>query len=38
MNLDHNIEGIDDNLNIIQPETSINEVKLTSQEATFAKY
>ena len=38
MNLDHNIEGIDDNLNIIQPETPINEVKLTFQEAAFAKY
>jgi len=38
MNLEYNIEGFGDELNIIQPETKFKEVKLTFQEAAFAKY
>ena len=38
MNLDYKIEGDSDELNISQDETSLNEVKLTFQEAAFAKY
>jgi len=38
MNLDYKIEGVNDELNISQEETPLNEVKLTFQEAAFAKY
>jgi hypothetical protein len=38
MNLDYKIEGVNDELNISQEETPLDEVKLTFQEAAFAKY